>query len=232
MRHLLLSNSTNHGGTFLGHAEEILRAFLGREVDEVLFVPYAAVTFSFDDYTEKVAERLGVLGYGVRGIHREPDQRLAVERARAIAVGGGNTFHLLDRIYREHLLEPIRERVRSGCPYIGWSAGSNLACPTIRTTNDMPIVEPKGLEALGLVPFQINAHFTDAAIPSHGGETRSMRLEEFIAVNPGVTVIGLREGTGLHVEDDIVRLVGPHPARLFRSGREPVEVEPGEIRWE
>jgi dipeptidase E len=156
MRLLLLSNSTNFGGTFLGHAEDALRAFLGTETQEALFVPYAAVRSSFDDFAVKVAERFARFGCRIRPIHREDDPHGAVQTAQVIVVGGGNTFQLLDRLQGDGLIEPIRARVRAGAAYIGWSAGANVACPTIRTTNDMPIVEPSSFQALDLVPFQIN----------------------------------------------------------------------------
>jgi dipeptidase E len=230
MRLLLLSNSTNYGGTFLEHVETTLPTFLGRDVGEVLLVPYAAVRFSFDAFGAKVRETFGALGYGVSSIHSVPDARRAVEEAEAIAIAGGNTFQLLARLYQERLLDPIRERVRGGVPYIGWSAGSNVACPTVKTTNDMPITEPPSFEALGLVPFQINPHYTDASIPNHGGETRSERLLEFVVANPGMPVIGLREGSMLQVEDGRVVLLGDSPAVLFGTQDDPVEVPPGVIK--
>jgi dipeptidase E len=229
MRLLLLSNSTNYGGTFLGHAGNTIRDFFGEDVGEVLFVPYAAVRFPFDAFAAKVGERFGPLGYDVRPIDREADPVAAVERAEAIAVGGGNTFQLLQRLYDGALLDPIRERVRAGMPYAGWSAGSNVASPTIRTTNDMPIVEPPSFAALGLVPFQINPHYTDAAIPDHGGETRKERLLEFIAANPDMPVVGLREGTTIRVDGTRMTLLGERPAVVFRAGREPWEVAPGPL---
>ncbi len=227
MRLLLLSNSTNYGGTFLGHAEDMLAAFLGKDIERILFVPYAAVRFSFDDFAAKVAERFGPLGYEVDCVHRAADPRAAVEAAEAVVVGGGNTFQLLARIYQDRLLGPIRERVGDGVPFVGWSAGSNVACPTIKTTNDMPIVEPPSFLALGLVPFQINPHFTDASIPNHGGETRSERLLEFVAANPDTPVIGLREGSTLRVEDARTTLLGDRPAIVFQSGSAPRDVAPG-----
>ncbi|NNG15951.1 MAG: dipeptidase PepE [Gemmatimonadales bacterium] len=229
MRLLLLSNSTNYGGTFLGHAHDTIHEFLGMDVGEILFVPYAAVRFSFDAMSAKAAEVFGALGYGMKSIHSVPNAPAAVEEAQAIAVAGGNTFQLLARLHQEQLLDPIRERVREGVPYIGWSAGSNVACPTIRTTNDMPITEPPSFDALGLVPFQINPHFTDGRIPNHGGETRSERLLEFVAANPGMPVIGLREGSILQVEDDRVVLLGDAPAVLFKSGQESQDIEPGQV---
>ena len=229
MRLLLLSNSTNYGGTFLGHAEDMLSAFLGTDISRILFVPYAAVRFSFDDFAAKVAERFGPLGYEVDSVHRAADPRAAVEAAEAVVVGGGNTFQLLARLYDERLLGSIADRAGGGIPYVGWSAGSNLACPTIKTTNDMPIVEPPSFLALGLVPFQINPHFTDAGIPNHGGETRSERLLEFVAANPDMPVIGLREGSTLRVEDGRTTLLGDRPAIVFQSGGTPREIAPGVV---
>jgi len=231
MRLLLLSNSTNYGGTFLGHAEDMLSAFLGRDISRILFVPYAAVRFSFDDFATKVAERFGPMGYEVDSIHRATDPRAAVDSAEAVVVGGGNTFQLLARLYQDRVLGPIVKRVRGGAPYIGWSAGSNVACPTIMTTNDMPIVEPPSFQALGLVPFQINPHYTDASIPNHGGETRAERLIEFIAANPDLPVIGLREGSILRVEDGRTTLLGDRPAIVFRCGAAPVEVPTGKVKF-
>lgn len=228
MRLLLLSNSTNFGGTFLGHAGDWLRDHLAG-ARTVVFIPFAAVRFSYDEFVRKVAERFAPLGCEVQGIHAAPDPVAAVRAADAIAVGGGNTFQLLSRMYELELLEPIRERVQAGAPFVGWSAGSNVACPTIRTTNDMPVMEPPSLAALGLIPWQINPHFTDAIIPNHGGETRSERLLEFLELNPGMPVLGLREGTAVRVEGAAAALLGDRPARAFLTGREPWEVPPGPL---
>jgi len=225
MRLLLLSNSTNPGQAYLDHAVDWLRHFLGEGVRRVLFVPFAGVTISFDDYAGRVRERLEPLGYAVESLHAVTcDLGEAVTKAEAVLVGGGNSFHLLDFVYRHHLLDPLRARVADGMPYVGWSAGSNLACPTIRTTNDMPIVEPPTLDALGLIPFQINPHYTDAHPPGHQGETRAQRLLEFVAVNPTLPVAGLPEGTALRVEGARIEKLGPHPVRLFAHGEEPREV--------
>jgi dipeptidase E len=230
MRLLLLSNSTNYGGTFLGHAGEALRAFLGSDSGEALFVPYAAVRFPLDEFAAKVADRFAEFGWRIRPIHHERDPRAAVAAAQAIVVGGGNTFQLLDRLQREGLIRPIRSRVRAGAAYIGWSAGANIACPTIRTTNDMPILEPASFEALGLVQFQINPHYTAERIPHHGGETRVERLLEFVTANPGMRVIGLPEGTMLQVEDCGMQLLGERAAVLLGTVGEPQEVAPGPFR--
>lgn len=210
-RLLLLSNSTDPAGRFLEHAGEEMRAALGATGTTVLFVPFASAagtTGAYDAYANRVRGALAPLGYGVAPVHLAPDPVAAVREAAAILVGGGNTFCLLQRLYAAGLLDPIRERVAAGVPYVGWSAGSVVACPTMRTTNDMPIVEPPSLRALGLVPFQINAHYTDAHPPGFRGETRAERLNEFVLANPGVPVVGLPEGTMLRVGGDDVRLAG------------------------
>ena len=222
-RLLLLSNSTNAGEAYLGYPRTAIRAFLGLDIQTVLFIPFAAVRFSYDAYAEIVREAFGDMGYRVQSIHTCADPVAAVRQAEAIAVGGGNTFHLLAHMYQTDILNIIRERVLSGMPYIGWSAGSNVACPTIKTTNDMPIIEPPSLQALDLVPFQINPHYIDTHPPGYKGETRDERIEEFIAVNPQDTVIGLREGTMLQIEDNHVRLVGEKSVRIFRKDEEAVD---------
>jgi dipeptidase E len=228
-RLLLLSNGSELvGGNPTEFAHGALKDFFGASVRRVLFVPFAAVVSSEDEYLARVRKNFGPLGYEVESLHNAADAREAVERADAIAVGGGNTFHLLRGLYRVGVVELIRERVRSGVPYVGWSAGSNVACPTIRTTNDMPIVEPPSFDALGLVPFQINPHYTDAHIEGHMGETRDERLAEFTHANPGVRVVGLREGTMLRVEGDDIKLIGGKPARLFTKGEEPRDIAPEE----
>ena len=228
MRLLLLSNSTNFGGTFLGHAGDWLRDHL-TGARNVVFLPFAAVRFSYDEFVRKVAERFAPFGCNIQGLHSAADPVAAVRSADAIAVGGGNTFQLLTRMYELGLLDVIRERVKAGVPYVGWSAGSNVASTTIRTTNDMPVVEPQSFTALGLIPYQINPHFTDAVIPNHGGETRSERLLEFLELNPGMPVLGLREGTAIRVDAGGAVLLGEQPARAFLKGREPWDVAPGPL---
>ena len=226
-RLLLLSNSKNFGRGYLEHAEDAIKGFLGEDVETVLFVPFAAVRISNDDFAATVRMRFEDLGYGLESVHTARDAAAALQRAQAIVVGGGNTFHLLRGLYETGLLDAIRARARAGTPYLGWSAGANVAGPTIKTTNDMPIVEPPSLDALGLVPFQINPHYTDAQLPNHSGETRAERLAEFVAANPGVPVVGLREGSILRVEGSSVELLGEQTARVFVSGREPEEHAPG-----
>lgn len=228
-RLLLLSNGSELvGDEPTEFAQGTVRNFLGAGVRRVLFVPFAAVVRTYDGYAARVRERFGPPGYEVESIHEADEAVAAVERAEAIAVGGGNTFHLLRGLYEAGVIEAIRERVERGTPYIGWSAGSNVACPTIKTTNDMPIVEPPTLRALGLVPFQINPHYTDASLAGHKGETRDERLLEFVHANPGIRVVGLREGTMLRVEGEEMTLVGNKPARLFLKGEEPRELSPAE----
>lgn len=205
-----------------------LRDFLGASVRRVLFVPFAAVIHSEDGYRDKVRRHFGPLGYEVESLHEATDARAAVESADAVAVGGGNTFKLLRGLYDAGVVELVRERASAGMPYVGWSAGSNVACPTIRTTNDMPIVEPPSFDALGLVPFQINPHYTDYHPPGHMGETRDERLGEFVHANPGVRVVGIREGTMLRVEGDEIKLLGGKPARHFLKGEEPRDLAPEE----
>lgn len=226
-RLLLLSNSRNVGRGYLEHAEPHLRAFLGGAVERVLFVPYAAVRISFDEYADgMVTPRLREMGYGLDRIDRARSPRAAVRRAQAIVVGGGNTFRLLKTLHDKGLVTAIRTRVRAGVPYVGWSAGSNVACPTMKTTNDMPVVEPRSLRALGLVPFQVNPHYLDVHPDGHGGETREERLLEFVEANPGVHVVGLREGSILRVEARRLTLLGEKSARIFLRGRDPWEVGP------
>jgi dipeptidase E len=206
-------------------------------VRTALFIPYAGVTsaglsVTWDGYAERVRPAFAAMGYGLTSIHTLDDPRQAIAAAECVLVGGGNTFHLLKTLYENDLLQPIRDRVARGVPYIGWSAGSVIACPTMRTTNDMPIVEPPSLTALGLIPFQINAHYTDFHPPGFQGETRAERLQEFVAVNPGVRVLGLPEGTMVRVLDDEIVLFGEGEAPVFAKGEPVRRVRAGEdLRW-
>ena len=209
---------------------EQVRSFLG-DVDRLLFIPYALR--DHEGYLRSLVEKGLHAGYGLDGLHRHADPRVAVREAPAIFVGGGNTFRLLAELYRHDLLGVIRERVAAGVPYLGVSAGANVACPTIQTTNDMPITWPPSPEALGLVPFQVNAHYFtgqvhvkgDDGYHEHFGETRDERLCEFHEMN-ATAVVGLWEGGFLRVEDGRVLLAGA-PARIFRRGQEPLDAEPG-----
>jgi dipeptidase E len=226
MRHLLLvSTSTVHGTGYLDHCADEMKALLGDGTERVLFVPYAL--FDRGGYAAKARERFAAMGYGLDSVHDADDPAAAVRAAQALFVGGGNTFRLVRDLYAHGLLEPIRERVAAGMPYMGTSAGSNVACPTLKTTNDMPIVQPPSFEALGLVPFQINPHFLDADPGStHMGETRETRLAEFHEEND-TAVIGLREGAMLRVDGDAMQLRGVRGAKLFQRGHPPAELAVG-----
>ena len=213
MHLLLLSNSSSDAG-YLTHALPWLRETLAG-VERAAFIPYAGVTVGWDDYAAKVREALADLDVEIVSVHEVDNPTGLVSEAGAILVGGGNTFQLLRETYRVGLVELVRQRVRAGVPYVGWSAGSNLACPTIMTTNDMPVAEPPTFAAFGLVPFQINPHFTDAHPPGHRGETRRQRLAEFVAANPEMPVVGLPEGTALRVADGAMELLGASGAVVF-----------------
>ena len=224
MKLLLISNSTMPGEAYLDYPKHEIKKFLGEKPLSALFIPFAAVTFSFDEYEQKVSERFSELGYQVKSIHHFNDPVQAVNDAEVIVVGGGNTWQLVRMLHDLNLMQAIQTKVQEGTPYIGWSAGSNVACPTLRTTNDMPTIDPKGFDTIGLVPFQINPHYLDANPAGHGGETRQQRIEEFMAINPDIYVVGLREGTMLCVEDQEIKLIGSPTARIFRKGTEPVEL--------
>jgi dipeptidase E len=225
MRLLLISNSTNAGEQYLDYPKQRIKEFLGTRHVKALFIPYAAVTFSWDDYELKVRERFREVGHDIISIHHYTNPVAAVHNASAIVVGGGNTWMLLKLLREYKLTDPIREKVLSGTSYIGWSAGSNVACPTIRTTNDMPVTQPTSFRAFNLIPFQINPHYLDANPDGHAGETREQRIEEFIEVNPDIWVAGLREGTMFLIEDGAIRLIGPRKARIFRKNNQPLELD-------
>jgi dipeptidase E len=231
MKLLLISNSTNAGEEYLEHASGNIENFLGKdEIKEVLFIPYAAVSFSFDEYQKKVQKRFDEFGIKVNSLHNFSfsEKKKAVEESEAIVVGGGNTFHLLKFLQQEKLLETIRYKVLNNTPYIGWSAGANVACPTICTTNDMPITEPDSFHALNLVRFQINPHYLDAHPEGHAGETREMRIKEFLVVNPYVYTVGLREGSKMLIKHGELTLLGDKSVRIFKGDEEPRELSPGD----
>lgn len=227
MNLLLISNSTNAGEEYLQYPIERIGAFLAG-VEEVAFVPYAAVTFSYEAYEAKVAARFEQIGVRVRSVHGQSDPREVIRRAQAICVGGGNTFALAKKMQEQGLVREIADKIASGTPYVGWSAGSNVACPTICTTNDMPIVQPESFDAIGAVKFQINPHYLDANPEGHAGETREQRIMEYIEANPDRWVAGLREGCMLHLRDGRMELIGSRPMRMFKKGVEPFEVAAGD----
>jgi dipeptidase E len=223
-RLLLFSNSTEHGRGYLDHGLDAVRELLGA-TSRILFVPFALADRAA--YTEKFRGRLGEAGFEVDELAADARGQRQVESAEAVFVGGGNTFRLLKTVQDAGLLTALGARARDGMPYLGASAGINLACPTIRTTNDMPIVEPRGFDALGLVPFQINPHYVDPEIGSvQMFETRELRIGEFLEENERA-VVGLREGSWIRVDGERARLGGRLPARVFRRGVEPEEREPG-----
>ena len=224
-RVLLISNSTLYGSGYLDHAETEIRSFLGT-LGQVLFVPYAL--YDREAYTALARGRFDKMGYGLDSIHTATDPRQAVTDAEAIFIGGGNTFRLLKALYDSDILQLVRHRVLDGMPYIGSSAGSNVAGPTIKTTKDMPIVQPPSFDALALVPFQISPHFLDPDPNStHMGETQEERILQFLEEND-TPVAGLREGAMVLAEHDSHTLKGSTGARIFRKGLPPVETNPGE----
>jgi dipeptidase E len=224
---LMLSNSTMPGTEFFTWPQTFMKKFLKGESRNLRFIPYAAVTLSFDEYEEKVKAVFAEMNFTIESIHRSNDKIRAITDCDGIVIGGGNTFALLSRIYEHDLLDIIRQKVLAGTLFIGWSAGANLACPTIMTTNDMPIVQPKSFEALNLVPFQINPHYHELKFEGQGGETRKERLEEFIAMGPDRTVIGLPEGTGILKESKTLTLIGEGTAKLYRSNKPMLDINPG-----
>jgi dipeptidase E len=224
MRLLLVSNSTGPDGRYLDWCEDELTTFLGSD-SHVLFVPFAGVDER--TYGDVAVERLGRMSVSAEWADRSSDLDAALDRATAVFIGGGNTFLLLDRLARTGMLGAIGDRVRAGLPYVGTSAGTNVAGPTIRTTNDMPIVEPPSFTAMGLVGFQINPHYIDRDPDStHQGETREQRLLEFLTQND-TPIVALREGALLDVSDGSVEVRGRAGARVYRKGLEPLEVTSG-----
>jgi dipeptidase E len=225
MKRLLLVSSSNfHGTGYLEHCEaQILALF--EHVERVLFVPYAL--FDRDGYALHARQRFEAMGLGLDSIHDAREPVDAVLEAEGIFIGGGNTFRLLNELQERGLIEPIRSRVESGMPYLGTSAGSNVACPTLRTTNDMPIVQPASFAALDLVPFQINAHYLDADPDSkHQGETREQRLTEYLEENE-TPVVAIREGSMVEVAGTEARLAGETGAVLFMRGQAPRDIDQG-----
>jgi len=201
-----------------------IRSFLGEKKLKCAFIPYAGVSFSFDEYTEKVSERFQETGHEIVSVHTSDDPVKIIDSSDAVIVGGGNTFNLLKMIQDQHLIEAVRKKVLDGAPYVGWSAGSNMACPTIKTTNDMPIIDTDNFHAFNLIPFQINPHYLDANPTGHAGETREARIEEFLELNRDIHVVGLREGTILELDHDKIRLIGSRNARLFKYGSKAIEL--------
>lgn len=215
------------GTAFFTWPRPYVQDFLGKGIRDVCFIPFAAVKLSFDAYEETVSRAFDEMGYRVKSVHRVDNKRKFVEEASCIVIGGGNTFALLNRIYEHGLLEAVRAKVTAGTPYLGWSAGANLACPTLKTTNDMPVVMPPSFEALNVVPFQINPHYHELRFENQGGETRRERLEEFLMMNQGVQVVGLPEGMFIRCEGPLVTTGGQGTAKLYAYGKPVEDLEAG-----
>ncbi|WP_350433069.1 dipeptidase PepE [Shewanella sp. H8] len=220
---LMLSASRVGNSTYLTHTVELIRP-LTQPGQQWLFIPYAGVSMSYDEYLTKVQTALEPLNINISSIHQFADPKQAIQDAAGILVGGGNTFQLLNELYRYDLMHLIRERVENGMPYVGWSAGSNITGSSIRTTNDMPIVEPPSFTALGILPFQLNPHYTNYQMPGHNGETRAQRLLEFTIVDPLTPVIAIQEGSALWRQDDTLQLIGNEVAYLFHGKQQEIEI--------
>ena len=224
---LLASTSTVHGSGFLDYLlPEIQLHF--KDCKEILFIPYArSGGMTHDEYTAKVALAFAKINMAVKGIHEFENPVAAIQNAEGIFTGGGNTFVLVDQLYKNKVMDVLAEKLKSGTPYLGTSAGSNIAGLTIQTTNDMPIVYPPSFQTLGMIPFNLNPHFIDAEGPSgHMGETREARIIEFHTFN-SIPVLGLREGSWLDIKGDLITLKGNLKARLFRQNNAPEEIESG-----
>lgn len=219
----------------------MIEEFLQGTAKNIAFVPSAGVDVagkvypaSYDAYTERVQKVFEKFGKKIISTHTAEDPVEVINNADIIMVGGGNTFHLVAELHRNKLIEAIRRKVMEGTPYIGWSAGSNVACPTLCTTNDMPIVMPESFKCLDLVPFQINPHYIDPYPEEindairHGGETRQVRINEYLAVNKEKAVAGLREGTALWIDHERITLRGTRKMIVLRYGQEPTEKNPGD----
>ncbi len=224
MRNLLLLSSSKEGNSgYLEHARTVIERFLSKTSKtnpvKAIFIPFAGVSVSYDDYAKMVSDALADLPVEITSLHQTDNPEQALKKADAIIVGGGNTFHLLHQLYQFDLIGTIRERVMQGTPYIGWSAGSNIAAPGIFTTNDMPIIQPPSFHALHLVPFQINPHYLDQHPSGFNGETREQRLQEFMVVNPDAKTVGLPEGTAIQLIDGKASVIGDHSVMLFVDGK-------------
>ena len=222
---IIASTSTIHGGDYLDYLVKDLK-LLFKGIDSIVFIPYARPGgMSHDDYTDKAKTVFSDLGITIKGLHEYQNPIETIENAKGIFTGGGNTFVLVDQLYRNKLIQPLKNRINSGIPYLGTSAGSNICGLTMNTTNDMPIVRPESFKTLGLVPFNINPHYLDPDLNSkHMGETREMRIAEFHKFNTQ-PVIGLREGSWLDVLGKNITLKGTLSARVFEHSKLPYEVE-------
>lgn len=226
MNVLMASTSTVYGSEYLAYLKEPLQEHF-KEAKEIIFIPYARPGgITHDEYTEKAKEGLAFLGKKIVGLHEKLDKKKALQEAEAIFTGGGNTFLLVTKLYEHQLMHPLQEALLSGTAYLGTSAGSNICGLNMQTTNDMPIIHPPSFKTLGIVPFNVNVHYIDPDPTSkHKGETRETRIKEFQNLNK-TNVVGLREGSWLHVTKDNIILRGPLAARIFEPGKTPYEVQP------
>jgi dipeptidase E len=226
---ILASTSTIHGSGYLEYLHPTLEGHL-KELETVTFIPFARPGgISYDRYTDAVRNSFAKINIKVIGIHTYKDMKDALLNSEAIFIGGGNTFELLNQLYQQQLLVPLKNTIENGIPYLGTSAGSNICGLNIKNTNDMPIIYPPSFEALAIIPFNINAHYLDPLKGSkHMGETRETRIKEFHVFNE-TPVLGLREGSWISVEGDKISLKGKHTARLFNKNKEAVEVASGAI---
>ena len=223
---LLISASSYQDTGYLRHCKNWVKDFLGESgKEEILFIPYAGVRRSNDEYEQKVIDRLK--NKNIKSIHHYEDKISAIKNASSIAVGGGNTFMLLYTLYKLNLVEPIKEAVAKGTKYFGWSAGANIAGKTMMTTNDMPIIMPKSFDSLNIFPYQINPHFISGKLAGHNGESREERLEEFLIANPKETIYALPEGTALLIEDNEAEVIGHSEILKFEYQKEIEKIEVG-----
>lgn len=221
---IIASTSTIHGGESLEYLLDELRVFF-KDTSEILFIPYARPSgITHDEYTAKVNTAFQKIDKKVIGIHQFDDPKEALKNAKGIFTGGGNTFVLVNQLYKNDLIDTIKTVVKNGTPYLGTSAGSNICGLTINTTNDMPIVYPPSFKTFGFVPFNINPHYLDPDPTSkHMGETRETRIQEFHKFNTQ-PVVGIREGSWLAVKGDDITLKGPLDARIFEYNKTPYEI--------
>lgn len=217
MKYLLLSNSTNSGESYMEWCKAKIADFIQSDQGNIIFVPYAAASFSFDDYTKNVNQALDQFNISVKNIASFDNPIEAVNNASAIFIGGGNTFHLLKQLQDNRLIGAIQDRVNSGIPYVGWSAGSNVFCPSLCTTNDMPITQPQSFNALNLIDLQINPHYTEHTIPNHGGESRDQRLKEYLSINPTERVLCLPESSYVEHNGESRKYFGRTNGKILSS---------------
>ena len=223
---LLISASSYQDTGYLRHCKNWVKEFLGEcGKEEILFIPYAGVRRTNDEYEQKVIDRLK--NSNIKSIHHYEDKISAIKNASSIAVGGGNTFMLLYTLYKLNLIEPIKEAVANGTKYFGWSAGANIAGKTMMTTNDMPIIMPKSFDSLNIFPYQINPHFISGKLAGHNGESREERLEEFLIANPKDTIYALPEGTALLIENSEAQVIGHSEILKFEYQKEIEKIEVG-----